>query len=100
LIFKVQSSEEEEKIQEMLQNLVNLSPHRVLFCETDIGYKALVRQLNPQLHVEQSMQFANEMSSYLNAIAIVSDQECEQFYQIIDFQDSEMMIVSILNELH
>ena len=100
LVFRVQNNEEENKIKEMLQEVTNLSQHRVLFCETEIGYKALLRQLNPVLHIEQSLTYATDMSAYLNAIAIVSDQECEQFYQIIEFQDCESMVVNILNDLH
>lgn len=100
LMFKVANNEEEDKIKNILIQVPSLTPHRVLFCETDIGYKALLRQLNPTLHIEKSLQYANEMAAYINAIAIVSDQECEQFYQIIEFQDCESMIVNILNDLH
>lgn len=100
LIFKVSNNDEENSIKDLLKDLANISQHRILFCETEIGYKATVRQLNPSLHIEHNLQYAQDMSGYLNAIAVVTDQECEQFYQIIEFQDCEGMIVNILNDLH
>lgn len=99
LIFKVSNSEEESKILTMLKNVQTLSAHHILFCETDIGYKSIIRQLSPKLHIEDSLLTASEMSSYLNAIAIVSDKGCESFYQLIEFQDSQSKILRILADL-
>ena len=100
MIFKVRNNDEENQIREMLINIGTINQNRILFCETDIGYKAIIRQLSPQLHIEENLQIAQEMSAYLNAIAIVGDEESEQFYQIIEFHDCEGMIVNILNDLH
>ena len=99
LVFRVMNSDEEEKIKHLLEDVVSLAKHRILFCETEIGYKALLRQLNPQLHIEENLKYAREMSGYLNAIAIVTDQECDHFYQIIEFKDSEGLIINILKDL-
>ena len=100
LVFKVRNNDEETQIKEMLKDIGVLNQNRILFCETDIGYKAILRQLNPQLHIEENLQLAQEMSAYLNAIVIIGDEEFEQFYQIIEFRDCEGMIVNILNDLH
>lgn len=100
LVFKVMNTDDEDRIKAMLNGVPNLVLYRVLFCETDIGYKAVLRQLNPQLHVESNLQLANEMAGYMNAILMVCEEECEQFYQIIEFQDCESMIFNILNDLH
>jgi hypothetical protein len=99
LIFKVCSNDEEAKIREMLSSVQHLSPHHILFCETDIGYKALIRQLSPKLHIEESLSLASEMSSYVNAIAMVSDKECEYFYQLLEFQDCQSKVIRILGDL-
>lgn len=96
LVFKVDSIEEEQKIKEMLGEVSNLALHRVLFCETLIGYKAIIRQLSPKLHIEDDIQCANEMSSYVNAIAIVNNTDSEYFYQIPDFKDCQRRIIHIL----
>lgn len=100
LVFKVQNNEEEAEIKKMLNEVTTIAPHRILFCETEIGYKALIRQLAPQLHIEESLRLAEEMSGYVNAIALVSDEESNRFYQIFEFRNCEAMIVNILNDLH
>lgn len=96
LIFMVNSTEEEQKISGMLSEVTNLAMHRVIFCETSIGYKAVVRQLAPKLHIEDSLVCANEMSSYVNAIAVVGDAECDYFYHIPEFLDCQRRIIHIL----
>ena len=87
LVFNVKNNQEEEEIKSMLKEVTNLSPHRILFCETEIGYKAIIRQLAPQLHIEESLRLAQEMSGYLNAIALVSDEESDRFSQIFEFRN-------------
>lgn len=96
LIFMVKSTEEEQKILGMLSEVMNLAMHRVIFCETNIGYKAVVRQLAPKLHIEDSLGYANEMSSYVNAIAVVGNSESEYFYHIPEFQDCQRIVIHIL----
>jgi hypothetical protein len=95
LVFRVGSNEEEASIKEMIKDII--PQHRILFCETEIGYKAILRQLNPQLHLEDNLAYAREMNAYLNDIAVVSDEETDQFYQIIDFVDCEGMVLNILS---
>ena len=99
LVFKVSSSEEEAQILSMLKPTQNLAAHHILFCETDIGYKSIVRQLSPKLHIEESLLTANEMSSYLNAIAVVSEKDCESFYQLMELRDCQSKVLRILADL-
>jgi hypothetical protein len=100
LILKVSGDDEEAKFKEMLAGLENLSSHRVLFCDTIEGYRALIRQLNPQLHVDVDLGFARDMGQFINAIALVTCQDAGQFYQLVRFTDCEREILRILKESH
>ncbi|CAG9321970.1 unnamed protein product [Blepharisma stoltei] len=99
VVFEVRTDDEEREIRDMLAKIETLEKYRILFCETEIGYKALVRQLNPRLHVECDISRAMEMKSYLNSITMITHDQCEGFYQIVDFAGSESLILNILRDI-
>ena len=50
-----------------------LPPHRVLCCETEVGLKSIVRQIEPELHVDAHHHVAVELGRFLpNVLYITS----------------------------
>lgn len=99
IVFEVRNDEEVKEIQNMLEKVETIEKYRILFCETEIGYKAIIRQLNPRLHLESDARKALEMKGYVNSITMITQEVCEGFYQIVEFAKCETLILNILNDI-
>lgn len=95
LIFQVQTTEQEEEIRNTLKSVTTLEDYRILFCETEIGYRSIVRQLNPRLHIDDDSAKAREMRGYTHSIALVTELQCE-FYQLIEYKDCHGLVLKLL----
>mmetsp|Transcript_21974 Transcript_21974/g.36808 ORF Transcript_21974/g.36808 Transcript_21974/m.36808 type:complete len:277 (+) Transcript_21974:104-934(+) len=61
-------TEEQDIIQNLGMLLPTLASHRYLFCATMVGKTAMVRQMDPLLHLEHDRSFANKMKPHLRSI--------------------------------
>ena len=95
VVCQVSSDEEETAMRRQLEALV--AEHRVLFCTTEIGYKSLIRQLNPRLHLDLSLAQAREMRAYTQSICLVGSQPSE-FQSIPEFVGCAEWIRRLLDE--
>jgi hypothetical protein len=69
--------------------------HRLLFYQTDLGYKSILRQLSPQVHLETSSELALEMQRFLESIVMVSENQCEGFLQVIYLEETPGFLRSL-----
>lgn len=98
LISQVDSDEAESSIRDSVAPIKTLQEHRVMFSSTEIGYKSLVRQLNPKMHIDNRIDMAREMRGYVNSIAVLTTEQCE-FYQLAVFEECDHFIQTILGDI-
>lgn len=71
LVFQVKSSEEMDRIKLLLEKmqLTDYVPlHRVLFCCTNIGKSAIVRQILPVVHVEFDSSISEALAPHIRTV--------------------------------
>uniref|UniRef100_A0A7S2FF64 Uncharacterized protein n=1 Tax=Pycnococcus provasolii TaxID=41880 RepID=A0A7S2FF64_9CHLO len=75
LITHVDSDAAQESAQKSLKSSgisgTAIPPHRCLFCDTDVGRTALVRQLEPDVHVDAGLASVTELARFLPRVAHV-----------------------------
>ncbi|EKX31161.1 hypothetical protein GUITHDRAFT_122633 [Guillardia theta CCMP2712] len=75
VITQVTSDEVENKVVDALEQAgvfdAGLSPHKVLFCETELGRAAMVRQIEPMLHVESSAVVLESLKPFIPNLVVV-----------------------------
>ena len=98
LMKEVQSDEEQAAIQHSISllGLRNFPLHNLLFCSTEIGRKAIGRQLSPTLCVESNYFVIEYLSPHITYSCYVSDcpqddppsvyqtQSLSQYFDILD----------------
>ncbi|CDJ60883.1 hypothetical protein, conserved [Eimeria maxima] len=71
-ILKVDSDEEEQRILKALEDCgafdAGLMRHRVMFCSSQSGAVAMIRQLQPHAHVENDTWIAEQLSGKIRAV--------------------------------
>lgn len=98
-IFQVTNDGEEDKIKETYQSIKGIPPHRWIFCETELGYRAILRQLTPRLHLEKDMYIAKQMAPYIPHIVMVTEEQCEGFFQLPVFIHSHHFLMKLAKDL-
>lgn len=95
LVFQVINDLGEQIIRDQLAS-VPIPSHHILFCETSRGLQACIRQLNARLHLESEMDLAVALKPIMNQIVMVTTEQCEGFLQIVQIEDSERFLSSVL----
>lgn len=49
-----------------------LDRRKLIFCETDIGRVSVARQLEPNIHIDESVQVISDLQRFLSMVALVS----------------------------
>lgn len=98
-IFQVSHDDEEHKIKEAYQSVKGIPPHRWIFCETETGYRSILRQLSPRLHLENDIYIAKQMAPYIPNIIIITEEQCEGFLQLPVFIHSHDFLVKVARDL-
>lgn len=52
-------------------------PHRVMYCTTEKGKEAMVRQLNAELHIDTSIELMRHLHQFLSKFHLISIDEKE-----------------------
>ena len=52
-----------------------IQPHRVMFCTTDKGKEAMVRQLSAELHIDTSIDLARALHPFLSKLHLINTNE-------------------------
>ena len=74
--------ESDEEVSSVISKLQRMAPalltHRCLFYSTTIGKVAIIRQLNPSLHIESDVEFCDKIKAHIKKIILV-DQSAVAF---------------------
>ena len=97
-ICQVLSDSEEQRIKEAYQSIKGIPHHRWIFCETDMGYRSILRQLNPRLHLEKDLYIAKQMAPYIPTIVMITEDQCEGFFQIPVFIHSHNFLIKLAKD--
>ena len=95
LIFQVSDDSAEQQIKGILANSP-IPPHHVLFCETKRGLQACIRQLNARFHIESEAELAVALKPVMNQIVMLTNEQCEGFYQILRLDETEEFLAKLL----
>lgn len=76
VVSKVRSDEGQEKVKDALRKAgcigdAGIPEHKALFCETDVGKIALVRQAEPGIHFESCPDTAHELARFLPRVVLI-----------------------------
>ena len=52
-----------------------MKDHRVMYCSTQKGKEALIRQLNAELHIESELQIVKNLSAFMNKFHFIKDPD-------------------------
>lgn len=82
LVTKVDSEEGEQykAAQACIAELINdgvVQPHRVMYCTTDKGKEAMIRQLSAELHIETSIDLVRHLHQFLSKFHLIHVNEQE-----------------------
>jgi hypothetical protein len=73
VLCEATSDEEEESFRRSLQGSVPvLAPQRVLFYSSAVGRMAIVRQVNPSVHIEHDLSFCEKLKPHVKKIVHVN----------------------------
>lgn len=97
LVFLVPDDPSEQLIRSQLSSLP-IPSHHLLFCETPRGLQACIRHLNSRLHIESDLSLACSLKPVMNQIVMVTTDQCEGFLQLVQLEDSERFLCSVLGE--
>jgi hypothetical protein len=95
LIFQVSDDSAEQQIKTLLTNSP-IPSHHVLFCETKRGLQACIRQLNARFHIESELDLAVALKSVLNQIVMLTNEQCEGFYQVLRLDETEEFLAKLM----
>jgi hypothetical protein len=91
LVFQVINDQIEQQIRLQLAQ-VSIPAHHLLFCETQRGIQACIRQLGARKHLESDIALAKTLKQVMNEIVMVTSDQCEGFKQV---QDLEQFLSSV-----
>lgn len=78
VIARIDSDENEEKLRKVLEEAklfeCGLDPRKVVFCETETGRVSIVRQIEPDLHVDETASVVSELQRFVKFVAFISPQ--------------------------
>lgn len=104
-------SAEHEIAQEVLQGLIDkrvVKSHRVMYCQTAEGKKAIVRQLSAELHIDTDVTIIEGLQRYMNKFHLIKTEENkaeatrigkEYSDKIITFRNTEAYVNKLLPSL-
>lgn len=75
LVTQVSSDAGEEAVRRALSDAgiidSGLNPHKILFCETEMGRGSIVRQLEPAMHVDTSTAVSDALRPFVPSVLLV-----------------------------
>jgi hypothetical protein len=72
ILCKASSDEEEESLRgRVLASVPDMAPQRVLFYSSEIGRMAIVRQVNPSVHIEHDLGFCEKLKPHVKKIVLL-----------------------------
>jgi hypothetical protein len=73
ILCEVSSNEEEEALRNsLLARAPTLAPQRILYYSSAIGRMAIVRQVNPSVHIEHDLSFCEKLKPHVKKIVHIN----------------------------
>ena len=76
LIVKAQKSEAEESLKQIVEEEI-CPEHRIMYATSNEGVCAMVRQLDPSLHIECDLEVVKYLSRFIHRFHLICDKQTD-----------------------